>query len=270
MINKKIGIIGCGNMGEALLGRLAKAVEKSTMLIVTELDAGRRETIQDRYKITVGIDNNYLVKHCDVIIIAVKPKDFDNLLSREICCGASDKKLVISLAAGVTTGHIESLIGRHVPVVRAMPNMAAVIGEAITSISAGSAAKNAHMKLAREILENIGEVVDVDEKLADAVTAVSGSGPAYFFHLMEAMMEAAEGLGIDKRSAERLIYKTALGSAKLVHELKIHPAVLRRRVTSRGGTTEAAFKVFKAGKFKAIVKEAIECACSHSKKIARR
>lgn len=270
MINKKIGIIGCGNMGEALLSRLVKAVRKSADLMVTELEPVRRETIQGRYKIIVGIDNNYLVKYCDVIVIAVKPKDFDILLSRQICRGVSDKKLVISLAAGVTTGHIESLIGGGVPVVRAMPNMAAVVGEAITSISAGSAAKAAHMKLAREILEKMGEVVEVDEKLADAVTAVSGSGPAYFFYLMEAMMEAAEGLGIDKRSAERLVYKTALGSAKLVHELKIHPGILRGRVTSKGGTTEAAFKVFKARKFKMIVKEAMRRACGHSKKMARR
>lgn len=269
MTDKKIGIIGCGNMGEALLGRLEKVREKSTDLMVTDMDAARRDEIQERHKIMVGIDNNYLVKYSDIIIIAVKPKDFDGVLRQEICCGISPEKLVISLGAGITTKYIESIIGKKMPVVRAMPNMAAVIGEAITVISAGSSAKKEHMDLAREILEMVGDVLEMDEKHLDAVTAVSGSGPAYFFYLMESMIEAAEDLGIDKKHAEKLVYKTAIGSAALVHKLETHPETLRMRVTSKGGTTEAAFKVFELKKFSSIVKEAMRRAYSRSKKLGR-
>ena len=269
MTNKKIGIIGCGNMGEALLSRLAKVAVKSADLIVAEMDAGRRGDIMSRHKMIVGIDNNYLVKYSDVIIIAVKPKDFDVLLKQEICCGVSKRKLVISLAAGITTKYIESVIGNDVPVVRAMPNMAAVIGESMTVVSGGTSAGRRHVKLAIEILSCIGDVVETDEKLLDAVTAISGSGPAYFFYLMESMIESAISLGLNKKLAERLVYKTALGSAKLVHLLETHPKILRARVTSKGGTTEAAFKVFEAKKFKAVVKEAVKRAYVHSKKLGR-
>ena len=269
MINKKIGIIGCGNMGEAILSRLAKVVEKSTHLMVTEADERRREEIEDKYKIIVGLDNNYLVKYSDIIIIAVKPKDFDNLLKQEVCCGISKDKLLISLAAGVTTKRIEKIVGKDIPVVRVMPNMGAVIGESITSISRGSSAKNEHVRLAKDIFSKIGDVVELDEKFINAVTAVAGSGPAYFFYLMEALTEAAEDLGLDKEISEKLVYKTALGSVKLVHELKMHPAVLRGMVTSKGGTTEAALKVFESKKFKGIVKGALNKACGRAKELAR-
>ena len=177
-MDKKIGIIGCGNMGEAIFSRLAKVMEKSTSLMVSELDAARREALRSRHKIIVEIDNNYLVKYCDVIVLAVKPQDLDAVLGQEVCCGISPKKLLISIAAGVTTTHIEKVVGSDVPVIRAMPNMPAVIGQAISSLSAGTAAGPEHMEIAKFIFSAIGEVVVVDEKLVDAVTAISGSGPA--------------------------------------------------------------------------------------------
>ena len=269
MIDKKIGIIGCGNMGEALLSRLVKAIQKSTNLMVTEMDAVRRDVIETKYKMIVGIDNNYLVKYSDIIIIAVKPKDFDKLLKEEVCCGVSKDKLIISLAAGITTKYIEKIVGKDIPVVRAMPNMGALVGESITAISGGKAAGKGHLAVAREIFENIGDVIEVEENLVDSITAVSGSGPAYFFYLMESLIEAAEELGLDKASSERLVYKTALGSARLVHALKAHPLLLRGRVTSKGGTTEAAFKIFESRKFKSIVKEAVKKAAKRAKELAR-
>ena len=118
MITKKVGIIGCGNMGEALLSRLSRVVEKSTALMVSETDAARRDYIQTKYKIIVEIDNNAVVKYSDVIILAVKPKDFDSVLKQEVCCGLSDKKLLISIAAGITTKYIENAVGKDIPVVR--------------------------------------------------------------------------------------------------------------------------------------------------------
>lgn len=270
MIDKKIGIIGCGNMGSALLAHLSTIVDKSTALMVTELDASRRDYIQEKYKIIVAIDNNYLVKYSDVIIIAVKPKDFENVLSQEICCGISSEKLLISVAAGITIKHIESFVGKDVPVIRVMSNMAASVGEAISSISAGRAVKDEDLKLAKHIFSTIGEVVEVDEKLFDAVTAISGSGPAYFFYLAEALVEAAKKLGLKEDVAERLVYKTALGSAKMLNLSEEGPGQLRIKVTSKGGTTEAALKVLKAGKFRQMVRLAAEKAARRAKELSER
>ncbi|MDO8536391.1 MAG: pyrroline-5-carboxylate reductase [Candidatus Omnitrophota bacterium] len=270
MINKKIGIIGCGNMGEAILGRLSNILEKSVSIMVSEFDVKRRDYIQSKYKIIVEVDNNEVVKFADVIILAVKPKDLESVLKSEVCCGVSKEKLLISVAAGITTKYIEKIVGKDVPVVRAMPNMAAIIGESITSISAGSAVGPKDMELAKEIFRSIGEVVEVDEKLVDSVTAISGSGPAYFFYMMEALIEAGCAAGLKEDVAKKLVLKTALGSAKLPEILKEAPAVLRSKVTSKGGTTEAAIKVFDSRKLKAIIKDAVKAAKARSKELQKR
>jgi len=270
MINKKIGIIGCGNMGEALLSGLSKVLEKSTSLVVSEPDSERRGYIQERHKIIVEIDNNAVVKYSDVIIIAVKPKDFDSVLKNGIRCGVSKNKLLISIAAGITTKYIESIVGRDIPVIRVMPNMAAVIGEAVSSISAGSSAGAEHMAMAKKIFSLVGETVEIDESLVDAVTAVSGSGPAYFFYLIEALIEAGQKLGLDAETANKLVLKTALGSVKLLDELKEKPDDMRRKITSKGGTTEAALKVFEARMIKPIIHDAVKAAQERSKELSGR
>jgi pyrroline-5-carboxylate reductase len=269
MINRKIGIIGCGNMGEALLSRIIGVTEKSASIMVSELDAKRREHLQDKYKIIVKTDNNEVVKFADCIIIAVKPKDFEDLLKSEVCCGASENKLIISIAAGITTKYIENIVGKNIPVIRAMPNMGAIIGQAVSSLSAGASAKVDDMKLAKEIFSMIGDVVEVDEDLVDAVTAVSGSGPAYFFYFIESLCEVAQELNLPADIAKKLVIKTALGSIKLLHDLKEDPEALRKKVTSKGGTTEAAFKVLEQKKFKEIIKDAVQEACKRSKEISK-
>ncbi|MCM8790801.1 MAG: pyrroline-5-carboxylate reductase [Candidatus Omnitrophica bacterium] len=270
MFNKKIGIIGCGNMGEAIFSRLARVMEKSTSLMVSEIDAVRRDVIQSKYKIIVEIDNNYLVKFSDVIIIAVKPQDFDKVLNQEVCCGVSKDKLVISIAAGITIKHIEGVLGVDVPVIRVMPNMPAMIGEAISALSAGTTATKEHMDIAKLIFSTIGEVIEVDEKLIDAVTAISGSGPAYFFYLAEALHQAAVKLGLDEEVAKRLVFRTAVGTAKLWEYLKDEPARIRQKVTSKGGTTEAAINVFEAKHLKKIISQGVAAAARRSKELSRR
>lgn len=269
MTDKKIGIIGCGNMGEALLGRLSESVEKSTMLMVSEFDAARRDHIRKKYRMIVEIDNNLVVKYSDVIILAVKPKDFEKLLKSEVAIGASERKLVISIAAGITTRYIESIIGKDVPVIRVMPNMPAVIGEGVSAICAGSSAGKKEIETARWIFSMIGDVVEVDEKLMDGVTAISGTGPAYFFYLMEALIKSARSLGLDDKTARELVVKTALGSARLISELGSDPEEMREKVTSKGGTTEAAFKVFKKAKTDGIIKTAVKAAADKSKKLSK-
>jgi len=268
MINKKIGIIGCGNMGEAILNRLSNILEKSISIMVSEFDAKRREYIQSKYKVIVEIDNNEVVKFADVVILAVKPKDIESVLKSEVCCGVSKDKLLISIAAGITTKYIERIVGKEIPVIRAMPNMAATIGESVSSLSAGRAVKPEDMKLAKEIFLTIGDVIEVDEELVDAVTAVSGSGPAYFFYMIEALIEAGYAAGLKDDVAKKLVLKTALGSAKLLETLKEDPAILRSKVTSKGGTTEAAIKVFESKKFKNIIKDAVKAAEARSKELS--
>lgn len=256
-------------MGEALLRGLSKVVEKSTSLMVSEFDAKRRDYIQSKYKVIVEIDNNKIVKFADVIILAIKPKDFEDLLKKEVCCGVSKNKLLISIAAGITTTFIEKIVGKDIPVIRVMPNMAAAIGESISSISPGSSVSADNMNLAKEIFSTIGDVVEIDEKKVDAVTAVSGSGPAYFFYLIESLIEAARASGLDENISKQLVLKTALGSVKLLEALKEEPALLRAKVTSKGGTTEAALKIFESKKIKNIVKAAVKAAQKRSKELSR-
>ncbi len=267
-LDKKIGVIGCGSMGTALIGRLAHIMHKGS-LIITDLDKTKRERVRDKCKVRATDDNATLIALSDIIILAIKPKDYEALLS-EIRDLISEKKLVISIAAGTTTAYIERLIRKRVPVIRVMPNMPAIVGEAISTISAGSFAKPQDMKMAREIFSSIGEVVEVGEEMVDAVTAVSGSGPAYFFYLVECMIEAARDVGLNEEAAVRLVLKTALGSAKLLNELKETPADLRAKVTSKGGTTEAAFEIFGSRHFKEMVKEAVAAACKRSKELSKR
>lgn len=269
MIEKKIGIIGCGNMGEALLGRLSETMEKSTMLMVSESDLTRRDYIRKKYRIIVETDNNLVMKYSDIIILAVKPKDFESLLNGEVAIGASSKKLIISIAAGITTKYIESAIGEDVPVVRVMPNMPAVIGEAVSAICPGRSAGKKDIASAEEIFSMIGSVVEVEEKLMDAVTAISGTGPAYFFALMEELVRDAVALGIDRKTAKTLVVKTALGSAKLIDSMDADPKDMRDKVTSKGGTTEAAFKVFRAKKTGSAIKAAVKAAAVQSKKLSK-
>ena len=268
MIDKKIGIIGFGNMGEAIAARLRSRMSKpGKLLMVADVDKAKLKKARDRYKVLVADSNKKLASFSDVLIIAVKPKDFEALL-REIAPFLSKAKFVISIAAGITTRYIEKRLGK-VAVVRAMPNMPAVIGEAISSISGGSFATKADMKMARDIFSSIGEVVEVDEKFVDSVTAVSGSGPAYFFYLMESLIEAAMALGIDEAKAKTLVFKTALGGAKLAEALGLHPGNLRAKVTSKGGTTEAALGVLESEGFKAMVKRAVTAARDRSRELSK-
>lgn len=267
MLRKKIGIIGCGNMGEALVKGLCRIAPKG-FLAINDIDKTRRDSILSRYKVRAAKDNNSLVESSEVVILAVKPKDVEKVLTGVRAVLSSDKVL-ISIAAGVTTEYIGRLIGKGLPVIRVMPNMPAAIGEAISSISAGRFAKRNDMKAARDIFASVGDVVEVKEGLVDAVTAISGSGPAYFFYLIESLLEAALGLGLDEKTAESLIIKTALGSAKILDVLKEAASDLRARVTSKGGTTEAAFKVLESKNFKAIVKEAVKAACKRSEELSK-
>lgn len=252
-------------MGEALIKGILSA--GGADIIVSDASEQRRQFLKKNYKISVAASNEELVKQSSVVILAVKPQTVDAVLS-EITAALDEKKPVISIAAGITTGHIEKRLGKNVPVIRAMPNMPVLIGKGISALASGKFAKPADKQDAIRILSSVGNVVEVDERLMDAVTAISGSGPAYFFFLIEGLINAAVGQGLNKETAQKLAVQTAFGAASLVLETKEDPRLLRQKVTSKGGTTEAAFAVFQRAGLGDILHKAVEAAVKRSKELS--
>lgn len=264
----KIGIIGCGNMGQALLaGIIAKGFIARRNILVSDKARKRLKFARLKLKINIATSNSELIKRCRVIILAVKPQDADAVL-RDIAW-PSEKKLLISICAGISTQKLERRLGK-VAVVRLMPNIPALISQGISAISSGKYATAKDKKLAKSIFSCIGEVVEVKEELMNAVTAISGSGPAYFFYLAERLMEAAKGLGISSQVAQKLVLKTALGTAMLMSQSQQTSRALRKRVSSKGGTTEAAFKVFREKGLDKILALAFKAAAKRSNQLSKK
>ncbi len=261
MINTKIGIIGCGNMGEALI----KGLYAKHKVCVCETNAPRVKYLRSKYR-GIVLGDLKIVEAASVIIFAVKPQDMEILL-KQVPPGKD--KLFISIAAGLTTKFFEKHLGGKVRVVRAMPNMPALIGEGITAISAGRYATAADLKTVKNILQSIGQVVIVKESMIDAVTAVSGSGPAYVFLFVEQWINAAKKLGFNEPQAKQLVYKTLLGSAHLLDQSPFEASDLRVKVTSKGGTTQAAMDVFSKGKFDQLMFKALLAAKKRAKELAK-
>lgn len=260
---KKVAFIGCGNMGEAILkGILDKGLMKKSSVMVSDISSTRRGYVRNVYGVSVTDSNIDIIKKADVVILCIKPQDIKKVIE-EIGFDLKDK-LVVSIAAGVTIDFLKANAKR---VVRVMPNTPALVGCGISAIAIGKGLPKADEELVDQIFLCVGDVLHIKEEFMDIVTAVSGSGPAYYFLLMEAMVETAVSCGLKKEDAEKLVYKTAFGAAMLKNKLKIDPSVLRNAVTSKGGTTEAALKVFDKGKFNSLVKNAIRSAAKRSKQL---
>jgi len=265
---KRIGIIGLGNMGHAILSNLISsgAVRKGAV-IGLDLDARKCGGAKKRLGIAIARSIRELVSCSDIVLIAVKPQNMGAVLDEISICGKG--RLYISIAAGIKTDRLEKGLGGRARVIRVMPNTPALVGEGISALCKGRYASKSDLKTADEIFSSVGEVIELNERYFDVVTALSGSGPAYFFYLKEALIEAGVRLGMDKKTAKDLVLKTALGSARLLIESGCEPGLLRQRVTSKGGTTEQAIKVFEKAKFKSIVERAVIAAAQHSKKLSR-
>ncbi len=262
----KLGIIGCGNMGSAIArGVLSEKILPFNNIYISDKDSQKTRLLHRKFGIRVST-NEDIAKRCDYIIIALKPQDSKKvmvMISKEL--GSS--KHLISVMAGVTISKLESLLGRKAVVTRAMPNMAAAAGKSITALSHNGMVRERRMT--QKIFSAIGEVIEIEEKYMDAVTAVSGSGPAYFFYLTEAIRDAAIKMGIKKEHASKLASATLTGSGAVLEALNLAPEALRECVTSKKGTTEAALNVLKAKKFKNIVIEAVKAAAGRSKELSR-
>lgn len=259
----KIGVIGGGNMGGAIIGGIRKKYSVS----VCEQDQRRCRRLKREYKVAAG-DLKTVVGKSKAIILAVKPQDFDGVL-KEIRPFFAKGRLIISIAAGITCRYIEKRLGTGARVVRAMPNLPVQIGEGVTGICPGRAAGNGDVILARRLFSCVGKTVVVGEKWMDAITAVSGSGPAYVFLFIECLNKAARSLGLDEGLGRALVLQTVKGSLDLLEYRKEGAGVLRARVTSKGGTTQAAMDVFRKHKLEKVFKAALSAAKKRARELSK-
>ena len=261
-----VAILGAGVMGETLLSGLIRAGRRTEDLLVGEKRSDRAAELEERYGVS-AVTNVEAAQKADTLALVVKPQDMGDLLA-EIAPAVRPGQLVVSLAAGITTAFIETRLPEGVAVVRVMPNTPALVDEGMAAISRGSHCDEEHLLEAESLLASVGRVLRVPERQLDAVTAVSGSGPAYIFFVVESMIEAGVHLGLPRGTASELVVQTVVGSAKLLRETGEHPTVLREQVTSPGGTTAAAVRELEDHKVRAAFLTALEAARDRSRALA--
>lgn len=264
---KKIAILGTGNMGEALVKGLLRAGKATPDgLVCTDPRAERREEIQKRYGVRVIADSRAAVAQADIVVIAVKPQTIDGLLD-EIASAVDAKKLVISIAAGVPIGAIARKLGAGVRIVRTMPNTPALVGAGATALARGPHATDADLEQALALFEAVGVAVVVEEQHLDAVTGLSGSGPAFVFIAIDALADGGVKVGLARPVALALAAQAVMGSAKLLLETGEHPGRLKDQVASPGGTSIAGIHALEAGGFRAALIAAVEAATKRSREL---
>jgi pyrroline-5-carboxylate reductase len=269
MTDKTIAVLGAGNMGTAVLrGILASGWGRKGRLIASHPKAAKAGAIRKELGIRVVASNLEAARAADILILSVKPQILEPVL-REIVPAISSATLVLSIAAGFPTGRIESIVGDRVPVVRAMPNVAAVVRLSATVLCAGRHVKARDLARARKIFESIGIVVDLPEYQLDAVTGLSGSGPMYVFQIIEGLSDAGVRVGLSRDVASALTVQTVLGAARMAEVMKIHPAVMKDMVTSPGGTAIAALHSLERNRLRAILMDAVEVATARSKELGQ-
>ena len=273
LTNKKLGFIGGGNMAEAMIkGLITSSFIEAKNIIVSDVATARLDFLHSEYKVKITSDNREAVSKSDVVILAVKPQSVKKVLQDFIDL-EMEKKLIVSVAAGVPISSMEEALSpdgsRKVGIVRTMPNTPALVQEGATAISAGEHVSKQDVKVAHRIFEAVGKTVDVDESLLDAVTGLSGSGPAYIFMIIEALSDAGVKMGLPRDVSNTLTIQTVLGSAKLACESGKHPGELKDMVTSPGGTTIAGLHTLEAGGLRTSLMDAVEAATERSIALGR-
>ena len=265
-IDARIAFIGAGNMAGALIkGLLGAGACEPDRLWATDVRSDRLDELRERHGIRVGSDNVAAAKWADVVVLATKPQVFDRILKE--LGDAVGNALVVSIAAGVPIEAMEARFAEGARVVRAMPNTPALVDAGATALAAGSHATSADVALARKLFESVGVTVVLDESLLDAVTGLSGSGPAYIFLIIEALSDAGVKVGLHRDSAQKLAAQTVLGSAKLLIETGEHPGRLKDMVTSPGGTAIAGLHTLEAGGLRTTLINAVEAATQRAQKL---
>lgn len=274
MLDSKLGLIGGGVMGEALLSRLVAAkVYQSAEVIVSEVQAERRSYLTQKYGVQVTAANQEVVNSgAQAVLLAVKPQIFAAIateLTQVLNLQASKSPpVIISILAGVKLSQLEAAFA-GLPVIRAMPNTPATVGAGITAISLGCHTNDTHKQIAEQLFGCVGEVVEVAETLMDAVTGLSGSGPAYVAMIVEALADGGVAVGLPREVAQKLALSTVKGTAQLLQETNMHPAELKDRVTSPGGTTIAGVSALEQGGLRSALIGAVQAATKRSQELGK-
>jgi pyrroline-5-carboxylate reductase len=263
----KTGFIGAGNMAEAIASSmLEKKIAENNFIFINDISNERKKYFYEKFRIHTCLSNHEVIEKSDIIILAVKPQVMGEVLKESFeKTDFSGKKLIISIAAGITTEFIENIIysftseenAKNFPVIRVMPNTPSLAGMGMSAVCKGKNAGKKDVETAEAIVNSMGKSIIVEENMMNSVTAVSGSGPAYFFYFIETLVNAAIKLGFSRKDAFELVFQTAKGSIALMEKTNEAPDVLRQKVTSKGGTTEAALNKFMAENFEKIVEKAL-------------
>ena len=262
---KRIAILGTGRIGEALLAGLLSS--GWTDIVATSRSETRAAELRERHGVEATTSNADAVAGAALVVVAVKPQDIDALLA-SIRDAVTSEQTVLTVAAAIPTAYIEERLAEGVPVVRAMPNAPSTVHEGMAGIAAGAHASDEQLAVAEDVLSHLGRVVRVPESAMDAVTAVSGSGPAYFALLAEAMIEAGILLGLSREISTTLVVQTMLGTAKQLRDEGMHPVELREAVTSPGGTTIAAIRELEQAGVRAAFLNAIQAAMTRARELS--
>nr|CBX29492.1 hypothetical protein N47_J04730 [uncultured Desulfobacterium sp.] len=280
-LNRKAGFIGAGNMAEAFIGAITKSgIIAASKVVASDVNEERLDSLKKNYGISVTNDNFKVFSMSDIVILAVKPQQVPAVLTQIVNredYSLQGRKLIISIAAGITLEKLESILYTplnkeniiNLPIIRVMPNTPALVLAGMSGMVPNRYANPDDINIVRTILEAMGKVIEFKEDALDAVTALSGSGPAYVFYLVESMIQGGINLGLDPYDATILTITTLKGSVALLEEMDESPELLRKRVTSPGGTTEEAFKILEKKKVKEIITEAIAAAARRSAELSR-
>lgn len=269
MLNdKKIGMIGTGNMGKALIdGLIASGTAKAGNIICSDASEQQLASVREKYGVETTTDNIAVVKAADIVIYAIKPQIMAAVL-KETADFLDMSKLIISIAAGVPMAAIESLLDKELRLIRVMPNVAVAVREGATAVAAGGKATEEDIQLALAIFDSVGKSIFLKENyLMDAITGLSGSGPAYIFMIVDALADAGVKMGLSRKDARVLASQTILGAAKLLLETKAHPGELKDSVTSPGGTAIAGLHTLEKGGLRTTLINAVEAATNRSKEL---
>ena len=269
-IEQNIAIIGVGKMGNTLIDSLLRnRVVDSKQIYGTTYRVDNANQVKEKYSINAGIDNIHAVSKSDIIILAVKPQMIPKILS-QITPFLNKNKLVISIAAAISTVFIEEQINKDIPVIRAMPNIASLVNEGMTVICSGKYVENKHIELTLKIFSSIGKVELINrEELMDVVTALSGSGPAYSYMMIESLTDGGVRMGLPRELARKLAAQAVLGGAKMVLKTGLHPALLKDEVTTPAGVTIDGLMELEDGGFRVALIKAIDRATQKSKQISK-
>jgi pyrroline-5-carboxylate reductase len=267
--DKRVGFLGSGNMGEAIIkGLVAANLVPPRAILGADVRDDRLRELETRYGVTVARDNAALVRDSDVVVLAVKPQIMDSVL-RAVAPVVTREKLLVSVAAGVSTARIRAAIGKDVRLIRVMPNTPALVLEGVTAIARADGLEPGDLDVATELFNAVGRVVVLDESAMDAVTGLSGSGPAYVALVIEGLADGGVNMGLDRATALALATQTVIGAATLLRQTGLHPGALKDMVSSPGGTTIAGVAALEAGGLRAALIAAVERATLRSRELGK-